>query len=210
MEAPDSEPAALERDKARAFEQLTEVGRLLDAGRADDGGAAAQRLLSLIVAREDGEALVGFGTMGLDAAFWLLAHRRDRDALRVADGLTARLAAGPAPEQAVAAGARFISAQAAGRLGMDAQARANIEALCAMGEPALAALDRLAGRLVAAGADPAWHAQLAAASVTVLWRLGRTAEARAIADEAAATFERLGQPRLQEMLLALAGELAGG
>jgi hypothetical protein len=210
MEAPDGEPAPLERDKARAFEQLTEVGRLLDAGRADEGAAAAQRLLSLIVQRADGEALAGFGAMGLDAAFWLLAHGRDRDALSIADMLAERLANGAASEQAVAAGARFIAAQAAGRLGMNARARANIETLCDMGEPALAALDRLAGRLVTAGAAPAWHAQLAAASVTVLWRLGRPAEARVIAGEAAAAFARLGQPQLEQMLLALAAELADG
>jgi hypothetical protein len=153
MEAPDGEPAPPERDKARAFEQLTQVGRLLDAGRPDEGAAAAQRLLSLIVQRADGEALAGFGAMGLDAAFWLLAHERDRDALSIADTLAQRLAA---------------------------------------------------------GAAPAWHAQLAAASVTVLWRLGRTAEARVIADEAAAAFARHGQPQLQQMLLALAGELADG
>jgi hypothetical protein len=210
MQVPDREPAPLERDKARAFEQLTQVGRLLDAGRAAEGAAAAQLLLSLIVRRADDEALAGFGAMGLDAAFWLLAHERDRDAMRIAGGLAQRLAAGAASEQAIAAGARFIAAQAAGRLGLHAQARANIEALCEMGEPALAALDRLAGRLVAAGAAPAWHAQLAAASVTVLWRLGRATEARAIAEEAAAAFARLGQPQLQQMLLALAAELADG
>jgi hypothetical protein len=44
--------------------------------------------------------------------------------------------------------------------------------------------------------------------VTVLWRLGRGPEARAIAAEAAVAFERHGDAELGRMLLALEQELS--
>jgi hypothetical protein len=210
MPGSDPDAAMLQRAKTRAFEQLTELGRLLDAERPREATAAAQRLLELFVEQGDGEALAGFGTMVLDAAFWLVARGRDDDALRLCCDLIARLDGGTDSERAVAAGARFLAAQAAGRIGDLDASRHQLEALCAMGEPALAALDRLAGRLVSAGADPAWHAQLAAATVTVLWRMRRSAEARTLAAEAAASFARLGQPRLATMLSELEREVAAG
>jgi hypothetical protein len=214
-EPPDPEDPQLTRDKQRAFTALTEVGQAIEHDRGEDAVAAAGRLLECFEARaavpggEDG-ALAGFGTMVLDAALWLLGGRRPAQALTLCDALLARLSAGSEPERAVAAGARFLAAQAAARQGDGTRARAEVEALCGMGEPALAALDRLTTRLVAAGADAAWHAQLAAASVTVLWRLGRGPEAREIAAEAAAAFERHGDAELARMLLALEQELSLG
>ncbi len=211
----DAEDPELTRDKERAFAALTEVGDAVEHGRGDDAAAAARRLLDRFEARaaaRDGEggAPAGFGTMVLDAALWLLGGRRPADALTLCDSLIVRLGDGTSADRAVAAGARFLAAQAAARQGDAARARAEVEALCEMGEPALAALDRLTTRLVAAGADAAWHAQLAAASVTVLWRLGRGPEARAIAAEAASAFERHGDPELAGMLLALEQELSHG
>ena len=214
---PDSrhtEDPALARDQERAFAALTEVGSAIEQGRVDDAGAAARRLLRCFEARGDlgdegGGTLPGFGAMLLDAALWLLGAGRPEEALVLCDALIARLAAGTDSARAVAAGARFLAAQAAARQDDGARSRSEVEALCAMGEPALAALDRLTTRLVAAGADPVWHAQLAAASVTVLWRLGRGPEARAIAAQAAAAFERHGDADLARMLLALEHELSG-
>jgi hypothetical protein len=209
----DTEDPELTRDKELAFAALTEVGQAVERDRGDEASAAAQRLLERFQARADngaGDALAGFGTMVLDAALWLLGGRRPAEALTLCDALVVRLHDGTEPERAVAAGARFLAAQAAARLGDGGRARTEVEALCDMGEPALAALDRLTTRLVAAGADAAWHAQLAAASVTVLWRLGRGPEARAIAAEAAAAFERHGDTELAEMLLALEQELSRG
>lgn len=203
---PDDDPE-LTRAKERAFTTLGEVGRGLETESFAEMAAAAQRLLAQFREQPAGEALAGFGAMALDASLWLLAGRREGDALTLCTTLVDRLAEGSAAERSVAAGARFLQAQAYGRLGRPAEARASLEALCGMGEPALAALDRLSGRLVAAGADPAWHAQLAAASVTVVWRLGRVAEARAIAREAAAAFARLGQPQLEALLLSLEREI---
>jgi hypothetical protein len=211
----DGEDPQLTRDKERAFTALTEVGRAIERDRGDEAAAAAGRLLSCFEARagrpddEDG-ALAGFGAIVLDAALWLLGGRRTAEALTLCDALVTSLVAGSEAERAVAAGARFLAAQAAARLGEAARARAEVQALCEMGEPALAGLDRLTTRLVAAGADPAWHAQLAAASVTVLWRLGRGVEAKAIAAEAAAAFERHGDAELAQMLLALEQELSRG
>jgi len=210
MAEADPDPGALERAKAEAFAQLTEVGRRLEDGQSDEAAGAARRLLELFARQADGEALVGFATMALDAAFWLLTRGRDEDALRSCETLIARLQEGSASERTVVAGARFLAAQASGRLGDLDGSRRQLEALCAMGEPALAALDRLAGRFAEAGADPAWHAQLAAASVTVLWRLGRCAEARRLAAEAAAACQRVGRPELAEPLTELAREIAAG
>jgi hypothetical protein len=211
---PDAEDPQLTRDKQRAFTALTEVGQAIEQDRGDEAAAAAGRLLQCFQARAmpDGEdpALAGFGTMLLDAALWLLGGRRPAEALALCDALLARLSDGTEPERAAAAGARFLAARAAVRLGDPGRARWEVEELCGMGEPALAALDRLTTRLVAAGADAAWHAQLAAASVTVLWRLGRGPEARVIAAEAAAAFERHGDSELARMLLALEQELSRG
>ena len=207
---PDPEDPQLTRDKQRAFAALTEVGQAVERGNDEQAAAAARRLLECFRARPEDGALAGFGTMVLDAALWLLGGRRPAQALALCDALVARLGEGAEPERAVAAGARFLAAQAAARQGDATRARSEVEALCTMGEPALAALDRLTTRLVAAGADVAWHAQLAAASVTVLWRLGRGAEARAIAAEAAAAFERHGDAELAGMLVALAQELSEG
>ncbi len=206
---PEPERAVeLERDKRRAFEGLAEIGRALEEGRPAEMVTPARELLARVIARPDDGALAGFATMVLDASLWLIGGGEDRTALELGDALVARLGDGPPAQRAVAAGARFLNGQAYARLGRDDDARVQIEALCDMGEPALAALDRLAARFVASGADPAWHAQLAAASVTTLWRMGRHAEARAIADEAAASFARHGEPRLEGMLRALATELA--
>jgi hypothetical protein len=210
---PDTEDPELARDKERAFTALTEVGQAIEDGRADDASAAAERLRERFEARarvrddHDG-ALAGFGTMMLDGSLWLLGAGRAHDALALCDPLITRLADGTESERAVAAGARFLGAQAAARQGNAARARAEVEALCEMGGPALAALDRLTTRLVAAGADAAWHARLAAVSVTVLWRLGRGPEARVIAAEAALAFERHGNAELAQMLLALERELS--
>ena len=208
-----TEDPELARAKERAFGALTEVGQSIEQDRGDEAVAAAERLLGCFQtqARASGRAdgsLTGFGAMTLDAALWLLGALRVAESLRLCDALIARLSDGSEPERAIAAGARFLAAQAAARQGDAARARSEVEALCDMGEPALAALDRLTTRLVAMGADPAWHAQLAAASVTVLWRLGRGPEARAIAAEAAASFERHGDAELARMLLALEHELS--
>jgi hypothetical protein len=207
---PDADDPELARDQERAFAALTEVGVAVERGSGDDAAGAAARLLSCFAARPDDRALPGFGTMVLDAALWLLGAGLPTEALALCDALVVRLASGGDAERAVAAGARFLAAQAAAREGEAARARSEVEALCGMGEPALAALDRLATRLVMAGADARWHAQLAAASVTVLWRLGRGPEARVIAAEAAAAFERHGEQELARMLLALEQELSGG
>lgn len=211
----DVEDPGFAREKERAFAALTEVGQAIEHGRGEEAAAAAERLLECFEARagaRDGGdgTLAGFGTMVLDAALWLVGARQPAEALRLCDGLIARLRDGAESDRAVAAGARFLAAQSAARLGDGPRARSEVEALCGMGEPALAALDRLTTRLVAAGADGAWHAQLAAASVTVLWRLGRGPEARAIAGEAAAAFERHGDAELARMLLALERELSRG
>jgi hypothetical protein len=211
----DAEDPQLARDKQRAFAALTEVGRAIEHDRRTEAAAAAGRLLGCFEARadmRDGEdpALAGFGTMVLDAALWLLASGQAAEAMTLCDVLLRRLSDGTDAERAAAAGAHFLAARAATRLGDPTRARSEVEELCGMGEPALAALDRLATRLVAAGADAAWHAQLAAASVTVLWRLGRGPEARVIAAEAAAAFERHGNAGLARMLLALEQELSRG
>jgi hypothetical protein len=211
----DAEDPQLTRDKQRAFAALTEVGDAIEHDGGDEAAAAARRLLDCFEARaamRDGEdpALAGFAAMVLDAALWLLGAQRAAETLTLCDALLRRLSDGTEPERAVAAGARFLAARAAARLGDGARARSEVEELCGMGEPALAALDRLTTRLVAAGADAAWHAQLAAASVTVLWRLGRGPEARTIAAEAAAAFERHGDGELARMLLALEHELSRG
>ncbi|HEY3773595.1 MAG TPA: hypothetical protein VGL69_11410 [Solirubrobacteraceae bacterium] len=211
----DGEDPQLTRDKERAFAALTEVGQAIEREDGDEAAAAAGRLLSCFEARagvydDENGALAGFGTMVLDAALWLLGGRRTAEALTLCDVLVTRLVEGSEAERAVAAGARFLAAQAAARQGEAIRARSEVEALCEMGEPALAGLDRLTTRLVAADADPAWHAQLAAASVTVLWRLGRGPEARAIAAEAAGAFERHGDAELARRLLALEQELSRG
>lgn len=209
------EDPELSHEKQRAFAALGEVGLAVEQDRPEDAALAAGHLLARFEARaaardDDGEdgTLAGFGTMVLDGALWLLGADRPQQALALCDALITRLVQGTDPERAVAAGARFLGAQAAARRGDPARARAEVDALCGMGEPALAALDRLTTRLVAAGADAAWHAQLAAASVTVLWRLGRDSEARAIAAEAAAALARHGNRELAEMLLALEDELS--
>jgi hypothetical protein len=207
----DAEDPQLTRDKQRAFAALTEVAAAIEHDRQDEAADAAQRLLECFQARaggDDGEARAGFGTMVLDAALWLVGAGRPAEALTLCDAVIARLSGGTDADRAAAAGARFLAAQAATREGDAVRARAEIEALCELGDPALAALDRLTTRLVAAGADAAWHAQLAAASVTVLWRLGRGAEARAIAAEAVAAFQRHGDAELARMLLALEQELS--
>ena len=195
-------------DRAQAFARLTEVGRLAEADRGEEAAAAAAELRVLFERRPADPELAGFGTMLLDAALWLLARGRDGDALELCSAVVLRLTAGGESERAVAAGARFFAVQAAGRLGRPAESRDHLEALCGMGEPALAALDRVSSRLATAGADPAWHAQVAAASVTVLWRIGRVAEARAIAHEAGAAFTRVGRPELAGRLEALEREIA--
>ena len=193
-----------------AFARLTQVNLLINAERDDAAREAASRLLTSFTRQPDGETVAGFGTMLLDAAFWLLSRQHDRDALAICDALVARLADGGAAERPVAAGARFFAAQAAGRLGRMDESRASIEALCEMGEPALAALQRIAGQFGPADANPTWHAQIAATSVTVLWRLGRAQDARELAHQAAESFARLGLDSLATMLSELEREVSVG
>jgi tetratricopeptide (TPR) repeat protein len=204
-----TEGLGLELAQLTAFARLTEINLLVNGDQIDDAVAAADRLLQGFRGRPAGESLAGFGTMLLDVAFWLLARERDADALRICDALIERLSGGAPAEQAVAAGARFYAAQAAGRLGRMDESRAFIETLCELGEPALAALNRIAGQFGAADANPTWHVQIAATTVTVLWRLGRVEEAIELAHGAADTFERLELPQLQAMMLELEREIAG-
>jgi hypothetical protein len=206
--AADPEDPGLIRDQTRMFDELTQLGRLLEADRVAEAAEIAAALRTGFERRPVDPALAGFAAMLLDAALWLLGRGRDGEALALCDVVIERLAGGGARELAAVGGARFLAAQAAGRRGQAEASRAHLEALSALGEPALAALDRLTGRLSATGADPAWHAQVAAASVTVLWRLGRFAEARVIADEAAAAFTRAGRPELAARLQALGAEIA--
>ena len=198
----------LARDQERAFALLTEVGRLIEAGRNPEAVDAAAQLQARFAGRPDDPALAGFGAMVLDGALWLLAGGCDGDALALCETVVERLAAGSDSQRAIAAAARLLAAQAAGRLGAADRAREQLEALCGMGEPALAGLSRIAGRLAASGADAAAHAQVAAATATVLWRLGRSAEAQTFAADAAASFGRLGSAELAGGLRALAREIA--
>ena len=200
----------LEVTQIVAFARLTQVNLLIDAERVDEAGEAAAALLATFTGQPGGEPLAGFGTMLLDVTFWMLSRERDRDALAICDALVRRLADGSAAEQAVAAGARFFAAQAAGRLGRMEESRASIQALCEVGEPALSALDRIAGQFGSAEANPTWHAQIAATSVTVLWRLGRAREAQELAHQAAESFERLGMDALAQMLAELEREVSAG
>jgi hypothetical protein len=202
------EGAGLELAQLAAFARLTEVNQLINAERLDDAVGSADLLLQTFRARPAGESLPGFGTMLLDVVFWLLARERDADALRISDALIERLSGGGPGEQAVAAGARFYAAQASGRLGHMDQSRASIEVLCEMGEPALLGLDRVARQFGAADANPTWHVQIVATTVTVLWRLGRIDEAIELAHGAADTFERLELPQLQAMMLELEREIS--
>lgn len=201
--------APLELTQLVAFARLMEINLLIVAERVEDASGAAARLLAMFSELPDGPQLAGFGTMLLDATFWLQSRERDADALAISDALVARLGDGGASERTVAAGGRFFAAQAAGRLGRMVQSRTSLEALCEMGEPALAALDRIAAQFGPTDANPTWHAQVAATSVTVLWRLGRPDEARALAREAAERFESLGLPDLARMLSELKREVAG-
>jgi hypothetical protein len=197
----------LELAQLAAFARLTEINLLVNADRIVDAVLAADRLLQTFRGRPDGDSLPGFGTMLLDVTFWLLARERDEDALRICDALIERLSGGGLAAQSVAAGARFYFAQAAGRLGRMEESRASIEALCGMGEPALSALNRLAAQFGDADANPTWHVQIVATSVTVLWRVGRNDEAIELAHGAADTFERLELPQLQTMMLELEREI---
>jgi hypothetical protein len=198
----------LELAQLAAFARLTEINLLINADLIDDAVGAADRMLHAFRGRPAGESLAGFGTMLLDVTFWLLARERDAEALRICDALIERLAGGGLGGQAVAAGARFYAAQASGRLGAMDQSRASIEALCEMGDPALSALNRIAAQFGAADANPTWHVQIVATTVTVLWRLGRNDEALELAHGAADTFERLELPQLQAMMLELEHEIA--
>ena len=190
-----------------AFARLTQINLLVNAERVEDACAAAQRLREGFTRVPDGPQLAGFGTMLLDVSFWLLSRERDEEALAICETLITRLADGAPSRQTVAAGARFLAAQASGRLGWMEQSRASIEALCEMGEPALAALDRITTQFGPAEANPTWHAQIVATSVTVLWRLDRAAEAQELARQAAAAFARLEMPSLEAMLQDLAREV---
>jgi hypothetical protein len=197
----------LELAQLAALVRLTEINLLINADLIDEAVGAADRLLQTFRDRPADKSLPGFGMMLLDVVFWLLARERDTEALRISDELVERLSEGEPAERAVAAGARFYAAQASGRLhGMD-ESRASIEALCEMGEPALVALDRIARQFGAADANPTWHVQIVAATVTVLWRLGRAEEAVQLAHGAADTFERLELPQLQTMMLELEREI---
>ena len=191
-----------------AFGWLTRASILVGAERIDEAAVAGRELLMVFEDRAAGPTLAGVGTMLLDVVFWLLAAARDENALEICDALTDRLTEGSFGEQSVAAGARFFAGQAAGRLGRMDESRAAIEALCEMGEPALAALGRVATQFGPAEANPTWHAQIAATTVTVLWRLDRVGEARSLAQQAAASFERLGMPVLERMLSELDAEIA--
>ena len=212
LEAVIARLAARDRDdddatRVLAFAQLTRVNLLIARDRPQEAAAAAGGLLAVFASAPEGPTLAGLGTMLLDACLWLLSAGQDHDALAIARSLPARLAGGDEAQQAVAAGGRFFVAQAAGRLGETEAARAALATLCDMGEPAIAALHRITGQLGEA-ADPAWHAQIAAAAATVLWRLGRLDEARALADRAAQRFHELGLTQLEAMLRGLAQEIA--
>jgi hypothetical protein len=191
-----------------AFAQLTLINLLVAAGRPQEAAAAAGGLLAVFAMTQDGPTLTGLGTMLLDVCFWLLTAGQDREALSLATALVARLGDGDEAQQAVAAGGRFFAAQTAGRLGAPDDSRAHIAALCDMGEPAIVALERVAAQFGGAETNPAWHAQIAATTATVLWRLGRLPEAHALADHAARRFGELGLTPLQATLRELAEEIA--
>ena len=190
-----------------AFARVTRVNLLVGADRLDEAAAEGHRLLALFERQPDGPTLAGFGTMLLDVAFWLLGQQRDTDVLGICEALIARLAEAEAAEQTVAAGARFLAAQAAGRLGDMDQSRAFVEALSDMGEPALAALARISSVSGDTATNPSWHAQIAASTITVLWRMGRAEDARELAYRAMGAFTRLGEDQLAQVLQELGREL---
>ena len=212
LEAVIARLAACERDddatRVLAFAQLARVNLLIAQDRPQEAAAAAGGLLAVFATTPAGPTLAGLGTMLLDACLWLLSAGQDRDALAIAHALAARLADGDKAQQAVAAGGRFFVAQAAGRLGETEASRAALGQMCDMGEPAIAALHRIAGQFGEARANPTWHAQIAAAAATVLWRLDRLDEAQALADRAAQRFHELGITQLEAMLRGLADEIA--
>ena len=211
LEAVIARLGACDRDddatRVLAFAQLTRVNLLIAKDRPQEAGGAASGLLAVFATAREDATLAGLGTMLLDACLWLLSAGQDREALAIAQALSARLADGDEPQRAVAAGGRFFAAQAAGRLGELDASRAALAALCDMGEPAIAALHRITGQL-GEQADPAWHAQVAAAAATVLWRLGRLDEAQTLADRAAQRFHASGLTQLEAMLRGLAQEIA--
>ena len=191
-----------------AFAWVTRINILVGTGRLDEAAEDGRKLLALFERQPDGPALAGFATMLLDVAFWLLSQQRDVDVLAISEALVARLADGEAAEQAVAAGARFFAAQAAGRLGDLDGSRAFIEELSSIGEPALVALARISNQFGDTATNPSWHAQIAASTVTVLWRMGRSDDARELAYRATGAFMRLGHDTLAQMLQELGRELA--
>jgi hypothetical protein len=212
LEAVATRLRAAERDedvaRVLAFALLTQVNLLVTMGRAREAAAPAGGLVALLADAPDGPTLSGLGTMLLDVCFWLLTAGEDREVLSIAAALVGRFADGDGSRQALGAGGRFFEAQTAARLGEADRSRAAIAALCDMGEPALAALDRIAAQSDGTAAGPAWHAQIAATTATVLWRLGRLDEARALADHAARRFHELGLTQLEATLSGLAQEIA--
>jgi hypothetical protein len=209
-EAGGGDGARAEDDtRVLAFAQLNRIGLLVSAERLDEACGAAGALLALFDDQPDQTTLAGYGTMLLDVCFWLLAAGRNRVALTIAERLVARLVEGDDAQRAVAAGGRFFAGAAAGRLGESEQSRAQIAALGEMGEPALAALNRIAGQFGGAETNAAWYAQIAAATVTVLWRLDNREAAHALAQDAAQRLGTLGLEELAAPLRSLADEIAG-
>lgn len=78
-----------------------------------------------------------------------------------------------------------------------------------MGEPALAALDRLQATFPL-GSDPVWGAQVSVNRAAVLLALGRAEEARAAVSRARVKIDAGDHPQLARLVREMQAEIAAG
>jgi tetratricopeptide (TPR) repeat protein len=186
--------AELDVAQTVGFAWLTKTRLLAESERVEEAVAAAEQLLAAFEEQPDTQNLTGFGYMLLDVSLWLLAREQADEVLRICSELSDRLTDMNESRRAVAAGARFFTAQALMREGRATAASDMTEALVEMGEPALAALDRIATQFGAEDSNPKWHAQIQTVRASVLSNLNRLADARAVVEQLTAMGERYAFP----------------
>ncbi len=164
-----------------AWALLNRTALLINAARLDEAMEAVAALRALFERQPDRQDLAGFAEMLLDASGWLRQEGRAEPTLAAGRAIARRLTgAGTPREHATAARTQFEVARALATLERHDESIVAMEAFAAMGEPALAVLDRLQGRLVS-DTPPNPAGQLLLSRVAVLTRLGRDGEARAVA-----------------------------
>jgi hypothetical protein len=192
-----------------AFALRIKVALLINAGQRDQASAAGEQLLQLFGERADAGRQLDTASQLIEVAYMLLSRGETDVADQLLRAVTRRL--GNDTDSAVyelLAHAQVLLVATIIYAGTPERLPEEIRVLQAMGQPALAASQRLIRRW---GDNPYWQKAVLSAlanEVAILHQLGRDADASAALADLHDRADAINAPELRTMLDTIAGELA--